>query len=305
MNTIEIKNTNLIASEIVLGCMRTNSLSKEAYTKLIEAALECNINFFDHADIYGGGECETIFGYYLGEHKGIRDKIYVQSKCGIRKGYYDQSKEHMTAAVDGILKRLKTDYLDSLLIHRPDALMEPEEIAEVFDSLKNSGKVKNFGVSNFNPQQIDLLKKYVNVPLAMNQLQLSVTNCSMVDRGINVNTIFDTAVDRDGGILDYCRLNDITIQAWSPFLYGFFDGIFIDNPKFPELNECLNKIGQKYGVSSSAISAAWILRHSAKIQVIIGTTNDKRLKDICTATNFRLTREEWYEIYRASLKKIP
>jgi predicted oxidoreductase len=203
------------------------------------------------------------------------------------------------------LKRLQTDYLDVLLLHRPDALVEPEEVAEAFTILQDSGKVKNFGVSNQNPMQIELLKKCVKQPLIFNQLQLSITNTGMIDAGINVNMEIDPSIVRDGSILDYCRLHDITIQPWSPFLYGFFEGVFLDNDKFPELNQKINEIAAAKGVANTAIAIAWILRHPAKMQPIVGTTNASRLKDICKASDITLSREEWYAIYLAAGNKLP
>lgn len=293
------------ASEISLGCMRINELSVSEANKLINTALEEGINFFDHADIYGGGKCEEIFAEAVDMKPSIREKFIIQSKCGIRNGYYDFSKEHILNAVDGSLKRLKTEYLDVLLLHRPDALMEPEEVAEAFDVLSTSGKVKYFGVSNQNPMQIELLSKYLNQKLIINQLQFGVMHTGMVDAAINVNMTNAPSVDHDGSILDYCRLNDITIQPWSPFQYGFFEGVFLDNDKFPELNKKINEIAEKKGVTNTTIAISWILRHPAKMQPIVGTTNANRLKDIAKASQVELTRQEWYEIYRAAGNKLP
>ena len=274
-------------------------------TKFINTALEEGINFFDHADIYGGGKAEEAFAQAVDMNATIREKFILQTKCGIREGYFDFSKEHILEAVDGSLKRLKTDYVDVLLLHRPDTLVEPEEVAEAFTILHNSGKVKYFGVSNQNPMQIELLSKYVDQKLIINQLQLSITNTGMIDSGINVNMKIDGSIDRDGSILDYCRLKNITIQAWSPFQFGFFEGVFLNNDKFPELNKKIDEIAEVKGVPNTAIAIAWILRHPAKIQPIVGTTNTDRLKDICKASNIELTRQEWYEIYRAAGNKLP
>lgn len=305
MKNINIGNGKISSSEIILGCMRLPQLSIPEASVLINTALEEGINFFDHADIYGGGKSEEIFAEAIDMNPSIREKFIIQSKCGIRKGYFDFSKEHILNSVEGSLKRLKTDYLDTLLLHRPDTLMEPEEVAEAFDILHSSGKVKHFGVSNQNPMQIELLKKYVNQEIIINQLQLSITNTGMIDSGLNVNMKIAPSVDRDGSILEYCRLKDITIQAWSPFQYGFFEGAFLDNDKFPELNKKINEIAKIKGVPNTAIAIAWILRHPAKIQTVAGTTNSKRLKDICMASNIELTRQEWYEIYTAAGNKLP
>ncbi|SMC19178.1 Predicted oxidoreductase [Clostridium acidisoli DSM 12555] len=305
MKKINIGNGEISASEISLGCMRMANLSNKEASFLINTALEEGINFFDHADIYGGGKSEEIFAKAIDMNASIREKLILQTKCGIREGYFDFSKEHILESVDGSLKRLQTDYVDVLLLHRPDTLMEPEEVAEAFDVLYSSGKVKSFGVSNQNPMQIELLKKYVNQKIAINQLQLSITNTGMIDSGINVNMKVDNGIDRDGSILEYCRLNDITIQAWSPFQFGFFEGVFLDNDKFPELNKKIDKIAEIKGVSNTAIAIAWILRHPAKIQPIVGTTNSNRLRDICKASDVTLTRQEWYEIYRSAGNKLP
>lgn len=303
MKQIDLGKNGLKTSELVLGCMRIADLSVEEVKQLIEAAIECGIDLFDHADIYGGGKSEELFGEALTQS--LRDKIKIQTKCSIRKGFYDYSVEHILTSVDGSLKRLKTDYIDMLLLHRPDTLMEPEEVAYAFDKLYSSGKVKNFGVSNHNSMQIELLQKYTNHKIIANQLQLSITNTGMIDSGLNVNTQGTRAIDRDGSILEYCRFKDITIQAWSPFQYGFFQGVFLNNDKFPELNKVLDRISEEKSVSNSALAIAWILRHPANIQPIIGSTNKDRLKDICTATNVTLSREEWYEIYRAAGNTLP
>lgn len=305
MKNINIGNGTLTTSQISLGCMRIADLNPKDADLLIRTALDEGINLFDHADIYGAGKSETIFSNTLKSTPSLRDEMFIQSKCGIRKGFFDFSKEHILTSVDNSLKRLNTDYLDMLLLHRPDTLVEPEEVASAFDTLHKSGKVRHFGVSNQNPMQIELLQKYLNQKLIANQLQLSIAHSSMIDAGINVNMTVDSGINRDGSILDYCRLNDITIQAWSPFQYGFFEGVFLDNDKFPELNQVIDRIAKEYNVTNSAIATAWIMRHPANIQPIIGTTNLQRLKDICQASNVHLTREQWYEIYRAAGNILP
>lgn len=305
MKNINIGNGKLNVSAIGLGCMRMNALNKNEAENVINTCLENGINFFDHADIYGNGQCEEIFADAINMNNSIREKMIIQSKCGIRDGLYDFSKEHILNSVDGILKRLKTDYLDSLLLHRPDTLMEPEEVAEAFRVLKANGKVRNFGVSNQNPMQIELLNKYLEDKIIINQLQFSIMHSGIIDAGINVNTMFDGSLNRDGSILEYCRLKDITIQAWSPYQFGFFEGVFLNNEQFPELNNKISEISSKYNVSNTSIATAWILRHPANIQVIVGSMNPNRLKDICTASNITLTREEWYDIYKAAGNKLP
>ena len=305
MRKIKLGTSALEVPEVAVGCMRINSLEKAQAETFIQTALEQGANFFDHADIYGGGTCEEIFANAIHMNDDIREKIILQSKCGIRKGMFDFSKEHILEAVDGSLKRLKTDYLDVLLLHRPDALVEPQEVAEAFDILESSGKVRHFGISNQHPRQIDLLKKFVKQPLVANQLQLSITNATMISSGINVNMENTAALNRDGGILDYCRLNDITIQPWSPFQYGFFEGVFLGSDKFPELNQKIDAIATKYDVTNTTIAIAWLLRHPAHMQPITGTMNVQRLIDCCKASDVYLTREEWYEIYRAAGNILP
>lgn len=305
MNRFQTVNNSLDIPAVAIGCMRISQMSKQEANTLINTALEVGIDFFDHADIYGGGNSEKVFADAIDMSPSVREKMLIQSKCGIRKGFFDFSKDHIIASVDGILDRLKTDYLDALLLHRPDTLMEPEEVAEAFDRLHTSGKVRHFGVSNQNPMQIELLKKYVKQPLIFNQLQLSIMRTGMIDAGLNVNMKVANSVDHDGSILDYCRLNDMTIQAWSPFQYGFFEGVFLGNEKFPEVNQVIDRLADKYGVTNSAIAVAWIERHPAKIQTIIGTTKPSRIKQISECHKAPLTREEWYEIYRAAGNKLP
>jgi predicted oxidoreductase len=305
LRTMKLGSSTLEVPVVAVGCMRINSLEKNEAETFVQTALEQGANFFDHADIYGGGACEEIFADAIHMNAEVREKIIVQSKCGIRKGMFDFSKEHILHSVDGILKRLNTEYLDTLLLHRPDALVEPEEVAEAFDILENSGKVRHFGVSNQKPMQIQLLQKYVKQPLVANQLQLSITNANMISNGINVNMENNSAIDRDGSVLDFCRLNDITIQPWSPFQFGFFEGVFLGNAKFPELNQKIDEIAAKYEVSNTTIAIAWLLRHPAKMQPVIGTMNVDRLKECCKASEIDLTREEWYEIYRAAGNILP
>lgn len=305
LKRITIGNSALTASEVALGCMRMADLSKMDANKVINTALENGIDFFDHADIYGGGKSEEVFANAIDMNATVREKMILQSKCGIRQGFFDFSKEHIISSVEGSLKRLKTDYLDTLLLHRPDTLFEPEEVAAAFTELETSGKVRHFGVSNQNPGQIELLKKYVEQDLIANQLQFSIMHTGMIDSGLNVNMTINPSIDRDGGILEYSRLNNMTIQAWSPFQYGFFEGVFLDNDKFPELNRVIDKIAAEKGVTNSAIAVAWIQRHPAKFQTVVGTMNPGRITDIAKASDITLSREEWYEIYRAAGNQLP
>ena len=295
----------LPASSIGLGCMRMASLTDREAEKVVLTAVESGINFFDHADIYGGGRSEEIFGQVLRGNPGLREKILLQSKCGIRRGYYDASREHIVSSVDGILRRLGVEYLDALLLHRPDALMCPEEVAEAFEELHRRGKVRYFGVSNENPSQLLLLEKAMPGKILINQMQFGLAHTGMVDAGINVNIRSDHAVVRDGMILDFCRLHGISIQAWSPFQYGMFEGVFLQNEKYGALNEEIAKISARYGVTDSAVAVAWILRHPARIQTIVGSMNPGRISEISRGADIDLTREEWYRLYLAAGNPLP
>ena len=305
MKKIQLGGSPLSGSEIALGCMRMAGHTVDEVRTLIETAYEGGIDFFDHADIYGKGESESLFGKALKDSTIKREDLVIQTKCGIRPGFFDFSKEHIIQSVDKSLQRLEMDYVDALLLHRPDTLMEPEEVAEAFRTLHESGKVRHFGVSNQNPMQMALLNKYLDEKIIINQLQLSITNTTMIDAGLNVNMENAAAINRDGSVLDYCRLHDITIQAWSPFQYGFFEGVFLDNPRFKELNQVIDRIASEKDITNSALAVAWILRHPARIQTIVGTTNPERLKTICKASGVELTRQEWYEIYRAAGNILP
>jgi len=311
MRYLNIRNKITNASEIALGMMRISGMQLKDIDALVKVALDNGINFFDHADIYGKGKCEEMFADAIGMNPQIREKLIIQTKCGIRNGFYDLSKEYIISSVEGSLKRLKTDYIDVLLLHRPDTLMEPEAVAEAFDLLEKSGKVKFFGVSNQKPYQIELLQKYLNqagMEIIINQLQLSATNTGMIDSGLNVNMKNANAINRDGDVLEYCRMKEITIQPWSPFQYGFFEGAFLgDMEKFPKLNEVIDKYAKKYNVTNSAMAIAWLLRHPAKMQPIVGSTNKARIAEICKASEAgaNLTRQEWYEIYQSAGNELP
>jgi len=293
------------ASSVSLGCMRMAGKSEKEIDEIIFTALENGINHFDHADIYGGGNSERLFGEFLRRHPDQREKMIIQTKCGIRPGRYDFSYDHIMKAVDGSLSRLGLDGVDILLLHRPDTLMEPEEVARAFEDLHFSGKVRSFGVSNHNLWQIELLKTAVRQPIIIDQLQLSVTEAGMMTSGMNVNMKNSESVMHDGAILEYSRINHITIQAWSPFQYGFFGGTFVGSDKFPELNNKLTELAEKYGVTPNGIAAAWILRHPAGIQVIAGTMNPSHLKEVCAGADITLSHSDWYEIYRAAGHSLP
>lgn len=304
MKYVNIGN-QISASAVALGCMRMAKLDNTQVNAIIDCALENGINFFDHADIYGQGNSERLFGEYLKSHPGAREKMFIQTKCAIHDGQYDFSKEHILRSVEGSLSRLGVDYVDFLLLHRPDTLMEPDEVAEAFDALASSGKVRNFGVSNHNPMQIELLKTAVKQPITVNQLQFSVTEAGMVTSGMNANMKNAESVMHDGSVLEYSRIKNITIQTWSPFQFGFFKGNFVDNEDYPKLNEKLAEIGEKYGLTKTGVAAAWIMRHPAGMQLIAGTMNPEHLREICKASDVTLSRAEWYEIYRAAGHCLP
>ena len=295
-------------SEIVLGMMRIKDKSVREVEELVETALSVGINAFDLADIYGRGRCEELLGLVLKNRPDLREKMWIQSKCGIRIEeftYFDFSKDYIIKSVDGILQRLKIDHLDSLLLHRPDALMESDQVAEAFDLLYKQGKVRDFGVSNQNPMMMELLKKDVKQPLAVNQLQLSAAFTPGFESGFHVNMEDSQAAMRDGSIFEYCKLHDVVIQAWSVLQFGYFKGNFVGNEKFQALNQVLDRLAIKYGVTSSTIAISWILRYPAKMQAVVGTTNPKHLREVSQAANFSLTRKEWYEIYLAAGNNLP
>ncbi|CDQ20672.1 Predicted oxidoreductase [Halobacillus karajensis] len=306
MRKLKLGKSDLEVGAISLGCMRMGELPIRDASEVLANALENGVDLFDHADIYGKGESESVFAQALNLNEDGRESIKIQTKCGIRKGFFDFSKEHILASVEGSLKRLNTDYIDSLLLHRPDVLIEPEEVAEAFAVLKESGKVRFFGVSNQNPMQMELLNKYLgDEHLMINQLQLSLVHTPMIDAGFNVNMQNDPSINRDGHVLDYCRLNDITVQAWSPFQHGMIEGPFVGNDSFPEVNKKLQELAEKYEVTDSAIAIAWILRHPANIQPVVGTMNTQRLTDITKAFDITLSRQEWYELYRSAGNNLP
>lgn len=304
MKQVEFGSAGIKVPSVVLGCMRMNTA--EDATQVIQTAVDSGINFFDHADIYGKGECESIFADSLAKTSIKREELFIQSKCGIVPGeMYDFSKEHIIEAVNGSLKRLQTDYLDFLLLHRPDALIDPEEVAAAFNELKSQGKVRHFGVSNHSPLQVELLKSVVEQPLEVNQLQFGLMHTGMVDEGINVNRKKEQPSQRDTGILDFSRLEKMTVQAWSPYQASSIKEVFIGNKHFPELNKKLEELAEKYNTTPTGLASAWILRHPSKMQVIAGTMNTNRIEEIAQASNIQLTRKDWYELYLAAGNNLP
>ncbi|MFB2600312.1 aldo/keto reductase family oxidoreductase [Herbiconiux sp. P17] len=309
MKTFTLPHTDRTVSDVILGLMRITPLSDEEIRTLVGAARDSGVNVFDHADIYGDVRhgCETRFGEAVSFSPAEREQVVIQSKVGIRDGFFDFSKEHILRTVDESLAALKTGHLDLLLLHRPDTLVEPEEVAAAFDELHAAGKVTHFGVSNHTPGQIELLKRFVRQPLVVNQVQLSITHAPIIASGVAANMGgLDQSIDRDNGILDYARLNDITLQAWSPFQKGFFDGVFLgDRENYAELNDVLDELAAAYDVTPTGIAVAWITRHPAQMQVVLGTTNPQRVADSAAGSDVPLTREEWYRLFRAAGHILP
>jgi predicted oxidoreductase len=311
MKTFTLPGTDIVAPDVVLGLMRIQEKSDDEVRELVRTARDAGIAFLDHADVYGDHlhGCEERFAEALDLTPSQREEYVIQTKCGIVPDgpYFDFSYEHIIESVNGSLAALRTDHVDILLLHRPDALVEPDEVARAFDELAAAGKVRAFGVSNHTPRQIELLKRSVTQPLVVNQVQLSITHSPLVAHGVAANmAALDQSIDRDGGILDYCRLNDITLQAWSPFQKGFFDGVFLgDREAYPELNDAIDRLAEKYGVTPIGIATAWITRHPARMQVVLGTTTPSRVTEAAAGADITLTKAEWYELFRASGHTVP
>ncbi|MAM53237.1 MAG: aldo/keto reductase [Microbacterium sp.] len=310
MKTFALPATGLVVPNVVLGLMRIQDKSDDEVRTLVNTARDAGVTFLDHADVYGSPKhgCERRFAEAMQLSSSEREQFIIQSKAGIVGDgpYFDFSYEHLIESVNGSLEALGTDYLDILLLHRPDALVEPEEVARSFDELSAAGKVRAFGVSNHTPRQIDLLRRYVTQPIVANQLQLSITHAPIIAQGVAANMQgLAQSVSRDEGILDYCRLNDITIQAWSPFQAGFFDGPFLGSDRYPELNAVVDRLAAAYDVPAEAIAVAWITRHPAQMQVVLGTTTPARVEAAAQGSDLPLTRAEWYELFRAAGYRVP
>ncbi len=309
MKTIHPPLADIEVGAVVLGLMRIPELDAEQIRTLVGTARDAGVTMFDHADIYGRSvhDCETRFGEAVTFSASEREQVQIQSKVGIRTGYFDFSTEHILESVDGSLAALQTDYLDVLLLHRPDALVEPEEVAAAFDRLESSGKVRHFGVSNHTPYQVDLLKTAVTQPLAFNQVQLSITHAPLIAAGVSSNMLdLPQSIDRDNGMLDYARINGITLQAWSPFQAGFFTGVFLgDREHYADLNDVLDELAAKYAVTPTGIATAWLTRHPARIQIVLGTTKPERVKEAVAGSDVVLTREEWYRLFTAAGHIVP
>lgn len=309
MKTYTLPTTDRPVSSVILGLMRIARMSNAEIQQLVGAARDAGINVVDHADIYGGERhlCEARFGEAISLTPAEREQMFIQSKVGIRKGYFDFSGEHILRTVDESLAALKTDYLDLLLLHRPDTLVEPEDVAAAFDTLKAAGKVRHFGVSNHTPGQIELLKTAVTLPLVANQVQLSITHAPLFAQGVAANMAgLDQSISRDVGLLDYSRINGMMLQAWSPFQKAFFDGVFLgDRENFAELNDAIDELAETHGVTPTGIAVAWITRHPANIQVVLGTTKPSRVIEAAAGSSVPLTRQEWYRLFTAAGHTLP
>ena len=306
MKYAQLGTSGVEASRVALGVMRISEKSPEEAVKIITTAMDCGINFFDTADVYGAGKSSQVLGRALKDAGIARDKVIVQTKFGIVAGKrYDFSKKHLLEALDFELNNLGVDYVDFALLHRPDTLVELDQVAEAFNELQNSGKVRHFGVSNVNPWQTELLQSAVDQKLEVNQLQFGLGHTGMVEQEFHVNMSDASSVDHDGGSLAYARLKKMTIQAWSPFQYGFFEGVFVDNPKFPELNAKLEELAKKYDSTKNGIATAWILRHPAQMQVILGSMNPTRIQQMAAGAEVTLEPQEWYDLYFAAGNDLP
>lgn len=325
MKMVPVGPNRELQPTFIQGLMRTDHMSVSELIGLLRADLEYGLTFLDTSDIYSNGYCETLLGQAFAAEKGLRDKFTLQTKCGIRRNekgfsFYDFSEKHILEACDASLKRLRTDHIDYYLLHRPDPLFDPEEIASAFDKLHSAGKVARFGVSNMNTAQLTFLKKYVTQPIEVNQLQFSVAHTLLIDPAIMTNRVESLAVDRSLGILDYCRMTDCTIQAWSPFRASKseYSGSnidrwsrkietrsYLDNPEFSSVNAKLNEMSKKYGISPGAVSIAWTLRHPAKMQIVLGSSKPARILDALDGMTIELSREDWYELYVAGGNIIP
>ncbi|WP_026075320.1 aldo/keto reductase [Cellulomonas massiliensis] len=311
MKRLTLAGTDIEAPEVVLGLMRIADKSDDEVRELLRTARDAGIDFVDHADVYGNElhGCERRFAEAMQLTPSERDALTIQTKCGIVKDgpYFDFSYEHIVESVHGSLEALGTDRIDVLLLHRPDALVEPEEVARAFDELHEAGKVRAFGVSNHTPRQVDLLRAHVRQPIVANQVQLSITHAPLVAQGVAANMQGqEQSITLDGGgIVDHCRLHDIALQAWSPFQAGFFTGVFLGSDEYPELNAAIDRLAAQYDVEPIAIAVAWITRIPGRTQVVLGTTTPARVAAAAAGSEVTLTRAEWYELFRAAGYTVP
>lgn len=320
MKKMPLERRGISDSRLVLGCMGLGGSwdRADAYTEqhvrqaeeAVEAALSIGITMYDHADIYTVGKAESVFGQVLKKQPKLREQIVIQSKCGIRltdgilPARFDFSKEHILSSVDGILERLGTEYLDVLLLHRPDPLMEPDEIAEAFTKLKLSGKVRNFGVSNMSPGQIRFLQRTLPDPLVVNQLEMSLARHDFLNQGIHVNQKAGLADNFAEGLMEFMQTEDIQIQAWGPLAQGKFSGKPSEKASESEIKTAalVQKLAEQNDTTTEAIVLGWLMRHPARIQPVIGTVNAARIiacKDAARQADL-MTRDQWYTLYASA-----
>lgn len=311
MRSVPLGPSGPAVPAVVAGMMRIDDKDDREVRELYAAARSADVDFFDHADIYARElhSAERRFAEALRLTSSERAEITLQTKAGIvREGpYFDFSYEHIVASVEESLRSLQTDYVDVLLLHRPDALVEPDEVARAFDELETAGKVRAFGVSNHTPRQIDLLRTAVRQPIVANQVQLSIAHAPIIAQGLamNMESAPQSAVLDGGGLVDYCRLEGITLQAWSPLQGTRGDGVFLGDPAYSELNSVIDDLAAHYDVAPIAIAVAWITRHPAGMQVVLGTTTPGRVTDAAVGADIVLTRAEWYALVRAAGYVIP
>lgn len=291
---------------IIAGMMRLAGIGEEGAMSFLDFLLESGVCWFDHADIYGGGSCEEIFGRWLASRRVPREKLIIQSKCGIVPGVcYNASREHIVSSTEGILRRLGCGYLDYLLIHRPDILWEADEIAAALDQLTSQGKIRGFGVSNCNPAQMEYLRRSLGMKPEINQIQLSLAFAPSVSESLETNTYSPNGVSRSMGIIDYCRMEKVVIQAWSPLQHGTFAGTFLDSPAYGPLNDRLREIAARHQVPKAAVAAAWLTRIPPATQVICGSCSREHFSEMLAGRNLLLSREEWYALYMSAGYALP
>lgn len=309
MNVQGIGQSGIEASRVALGVMRMAGKSREEADEIVHTALACGIDFFDAADIYGRGASSERLGQALADNGVAREDVKLQTKFGIVPGQrYDFTRAHLEAALDEELARLQTDYVDVVLLHRPDPLVDLAELAETFVAMRDAGKVRAFGVSNMNPWQVEMLQAALEpagVRLEVNQLQFGLGHTQLISSGLHVNMADDTAAERGTGAIEHARLRRMTIQAWSPYQYGTFAGCFIGHPDFPELNAALDAVAEALGSTPTAVATAWILRHPAKIQVVCGSMTPAHIREAAAGADLDLPRDAWWELYMAAGNDLP
>ena len=298
MQTITVGSSDLESSRLVYGCMRIAGDGSRADLdkgkRALRAAVDAGYTQFDHADIYGSGQCESLFGEFLAENPGAREHIIVTTKCGIRlagdpsqdsPARYDFSAAHITNSVEGSLKRLGIERIDLLLLHRPDYLFRADEVAVTLEALKASGAVAHFGASNFTPSQVELLQSAIGDALLVNQVEINLHNISALT----------------DGTLDQCQRSGMTPQAWCPIAgvaYPAWGNTFTADDE-QRIRTELDRQREKYEVEDWIIALAWLLKHPAGISPIIGTTTPKRIEAAKQSLGVKYKRVDWYRLLEA------